>query len=62
MEKILISTLLIFSLSLFVLSLYLHIQLKKKIKRLMTKKPNTRQRKAQLRWNQNQKNVEEASS
>lgn len=55
MEKILISTLLIFSLSLFVLSLYLHIQLKKKIKRLMTKKPNTRQRKAQLRWNQTQK-------
>lgn len=55
MEKILINALLILSISLFALSLYLHIQLKKKIKRFMTKKPDTRQRKAQLRWNQTQK-------
>ncbi|WP_413497711.1 hypothetical protein [Carnobacterium maltaromaticum] len=62
MEKILISTLLIFSLSLFVLSLYLHIQLKKKIKRLMTKKPNTPSTKIAVEMESESKNVEEASS
>lgn len=62
MEKILISTLLIFSLSLFVLSLYLHIQLKKKIKRLMTKKAQYTSTKSAVEMESESKNVEEASS